>query len=413
MYDCSIANDIKTLAAMRLTTNIVWVFLFLSVLFSCNNGNDYRMYLNKAEELLEEFPDSALVYLDSIPSPELLSKKQSHQYHILKVQGKNKTRKDISKDTALLDICGYYDKSDPGKASIVYLYSGKILEQQNNQEDAFKYYLEAEKFYDGSTPKIMGIIQNAIGNLLFVQRYTKDAKNRYHDALNYYRNANDINNQITALNLIGNCLILENNIDSAYFYYDKCLELIDQVENHAYIAVLLNNLSIAYRTTGEIDKAKMYLEKGLQYPLDNKDKARINYSLAKIHEGTDELFYFYSNNAIDLIGNEDDSLFESTLYSALSNYEENKGLYSNALGYLKKYIIHRERFLDNRYENSLKDLQHSYYVNSLVKENMELTIRQQKMVIVGFIVLFLFLLAVAYIYKQRKALEDAEKISII
>jgi len=388
----------------------------LSVLFACSDGNSYRAYrayLDKAEELLEEYPDSALVYLDSIPSPELLKEKDAHDYYLLRVQGRNKTRQDISKDTALLELRGYYDKSDPSKAAIIYLYSGKVFEQQKNQEEAFKSYLEAENLCDDKNPKIMGIIQNAIGNLLFAQWYTEDAKKKYQEALNNYCIAEDVRNQITALNLIGNCFLVEKKLDSAYIYYDRCLELIDQIESHAYISVLLNNLSIAYRTAGDSDKAKAYLEMALQYPLDNKEKAKINYGLAKIHANSDDLFYFYVNNAIDLIKNEADPLFESALYSSLSKHEENKGEYFAALDYHKRYIIHKESFLNNRYEGSLKDLQHSYYVNTLVKDNMKLVIRQQKIIIVsfivGFIVLLSLLFAVGYIYKQRKELEDAEK----
>ncbi|MCD8029858.1 MAG: hypothetical protein LUF85_03230 [Bacteroides sp.] len=134
------------------------------------------MYLNKAEELLEEFPDSALKSLDYIVSPELLSEKDFHRYTLLQVQGKHKTRRDISKDTTLFKLRGYYDKSDPEKAAIIYLYSGVIYKAQDEYEDALTHYLNTERLDKYLDSNLKAKIQHFIGNLFFQKRDISESK---------------------------------------------------------------------------------------------------------------------------------------------------------------------------------------------------------------------------------------------
>ncbi|MCC8187653.1 MAG: hypothetical protein LIP08_09155, partial [Bacteroides sp.] len=96
----------------------------------------------------------------------------------------------------------------------------------------------------------MGVIQHAIGNLLFVQRHIEEAKERLFNALSDFHESQDLINEVTVLNLIGNCYIIENKIDSAYSYYESCIELLDQLGKHQYASVLLSNIALGYSVAG-------------------------------------------------------------------------------------------------------------------------------------------------------------------
>ncbi|MCD8080624.1 MAG: tetratricopeptide repeat protein [Bacteroides sp.] len=231
---------------------------------------------------------------------------------------------------------------------------------------------------------------------------------RYTRALEGFVAATDIRNQIAAYNILGSCYMLEENMDSAYFYYDRCIELLDSLSHdHLYITTILSNLSVGYRYAGDIEKAKLYLQKVFDYPIPKREQARINYNLARLEEENDTAFYRYMQQALELMEEEDDLYFKASLYEALSEHEEEKADYFSALDHHKRYVTYIRDFFEDKYENSLKDMQHTYYLGNLEHANLTLTIRQQRLIILMLIVLLFFLFVFGWFYRQnRKAMNQ-------
>ncbi|MCD8030298.1 MAG: hypothetical protein LUF85_05610 [Bacteroides sp.] len=109
-----------------------FVGFLLSVLFfsflGCHPNAD-KVFLETAQRLVEEFPDSAALHLDSIVSLEKMKVRDQHLYQLLNVKIKDKLHKSLAQDTSLLCLRGIYDKSDPTMASAVYYYSALIYEE--------------------------------------------------------------------------------------------------------------------------------------------------------------------------------------------------------------------------------------------------------------------------------------------
>ncbi len=390
---------------LRHTHYFLW---FLFALFSCTRHSRYPDLIRRAGDLLEEYPDSALRLLDSIPSPFLLNAQDASYYHLLRVQAKDKTGQSLSEDTILFHLRAYYEDRDLPKASLVYLYLGKMHYQWGDYETALLNYLHAEKRSDKLGAKQKALIQHNIGNLFFVQRDFRDAKMRYQRALEGFAEATDLRNQIAAYNVLGSCYMLEENPDSAYFYYDRCIELLDSLSHdHLYITAILSNLSVGYRHTGDREKAKFYLQKVFDYPINKQERARINYSLARLEEENDMAFRYYMRQALELVEEEEDLYFKATLYQTLSEHEEGTADYFSALDHHKSYVTYMRDFFEDKYKNSLKDMQHTYYLGNLEHANLILTIRQQRLIILMLIVLLLFLFVFGWFYRQnRKAMNQ-------
>ncbi len=280
--------------------------------------------------------------------------------------------------------------------------------QWGDYETALLNYLHAEKRSDKLGAKQKALIQHNIGNLFFVQRDFQDAKMRYQRALEGFAEATDLRNQIAAYNVLGSCYMLEENPDSAYFYYDRCIELLDSLSHdHLYITAILSNLSVGYRHTGDREKAKFYLQKVFDYPINKQERARINYSLARLEEENDMAFRYYMRQALELVEEEEDLYFKATLYQALSEHEEGTADYFSALDHHKSYVTYMRDFFEDKYKNSLKDMQHTYYLGNLEHANLILTIRQQRLIILMLIVLLLFLFVFGWFYRQnRKAMNQ-------
>ena len=81
----------------------IFSLIFLSLFFlvvSCQKQSvRIKPILQKAETLLEQHPDSALVLLEEILYPQSLKKSLYYQYYLLHLQAKYKNYKHITTDT--------------------------------------------------------------------------------------------------------------------------------------------------------------------------------------------------------------------------------------------------------------------------------------------------------------------------
>ncbi len=76
----------------------------LSILFSLYSCNSTPDYIQRAESVIELYPDSALQLLDSIIQPDELKEMEMHHYNLLKIQAKDKLYQDITQDIKILQF---------------------------------------------------------------------------------------------------------------------------------------------------------------------------------------------------------------------------------------------------------------------------------------------------------------------
>ncbi len=395
---------------MKHITNLFFIISFFFFLFACTDRNPYRLYLERAEKLLDEYPDSAFKYLDMIISPELLNEKDFHKYVLLQVQSKHKTKRDISKDTAIFGLRGYYDDSNLEKAAIIYLYSGAVYSAQKRMEDALIHFLTAEKMALSLETNLMGKIQHFIGNILFSKQDLEESKIRFKKALKEYQLSGDIKNVIGVCNSIGNCYLLESEVDSALVYYEQCTEMLENIDEFLDRCAVLNNLSVGYRAIGDTIKSKEFVYKALTSARNDIERSRINLNLAKLNTHDRDTFYYYMDKSIHFAKNVDATLgYKSNLYLAYSNFEAGEGAYKLALDYHKIYVDYLKEEHICAYESSLNLLQNKFYLKEFEQKNMRLLIDQQRLLLVGTLIIILLLLAVIYIFRQKKSLADAQR----
>ncbi len=394
---------------MKHVTYLAFIFFFPSFFFCCADKTTYLSYLDNAEELLEEYPDSAFRFLELIVSPELLKEKDFHTYTLLQVQSKHKTRRDISNDTTLFTIKGYYDKSDLEKAANIYWYSGLIYAAQTKYQDALTNYLIAEDMLINQNSGLKAKIQHSIGTLFFRMGDLSESKKRLKWAVEQYEVYDDIKNQIGVYNMIGNCYISENKLDSAHLYYEKCIELIDVIDNYLYRALALGNLSIGYYALEETEKAKQFIYEALTYPISDKEKSKMYNHLAKMNFSDTDSFHYYIDKSLDLSTKEGDIDYLSNIYLLYSIFEEGQQDYEQALEYYRSHVDYLKKAHKKEYENSLNLLQHKFYLKSFEQENMKLLIHRQQLLIASSVVIISLLLSIGYIVRQKRLLEDAEK----
>ena len=84
------------------------ILCLLLLIFSCTGNRKNSHYLDRAETLMQEHPDSALMALDSIAFLEELDEEQFHRFQLLQAQAKRKAYRNIASDTLIFLTKDYY-----------------------------------------------------------------------------------------------------------------------------------------------------------------------------------------------------------------------------------------------------------------------------------------------------------------
>ena len=203
---------------MKMNTHLRFGYLFV-VLFgllvvSCHSTPDtVVLSLSQAERIMESDPDSAMTILKHIPTPESLHGKAQADYSLLMTQAMDKNYMKFTSDSLIKFAVGYYRR---------------------------------QKLFDA-------------------------ALNDYRLSFVYYSGISDSLCMTYANRNIGRAFLYKNQIDSAYYYYDKALYISSQKEYSAVGSILLE-LGVIHRSQGDYVGAEYYF---LSFLKKEKDQEKL------------------------------------------------------------------------------------------------------------------------------------------
>lgn len=163
---------------MLRSTILMFVF-FVLLITSCGerdrSSSDVR--LDVAEELLCEYPDSALALLRSIDVSSISTKSDYARYALLKVQAQW-TSEGLVDNAALIDVAlnFYQDNHDPGMMTRSLVYKGIVLDRAGNDTVAIDFYCKAQENSDTALVPTMDIEEHRNRCLSIVSQEMKKLK---------------------------------------------------------------------------------------------------------------------------------------------------------------------------------------------------------------------------------------------
>lgn len=391
----------------------------LLLIISCSRQSRVAdRIMKKAEVLVEQHPDSALILLDSLQNLLDLSKERRYQYILLQVQAKDKNYEDIASDTLIFKAKNYFIKTgDLNKAALASLYSGRVLQAQKRYEQAMTAYLDAEN-YSGRTKdaNFKGLIQSSIGAVYYEQLLKDEAIFRYKAAEACFHEAKNYKNEIIMFNQIGNCFLMKGENDSAFVYYRKGLALADQYRLAGeQVNILRQSIGVAYRQIGHLQRAKVSFKEALAFPADSLEQARLYYNLAQVFNKGDQndSARYYLEQSLDKLPGKNDNYLAANIYKIWSVIEEKDENYREALTRHKQYSEYVASILDENKSKAVLELQRKYDLQLLQNHNKQLQIeKQQILLIASLVVLFiiiLFLFVSRRSIRRKKELLEAEQ----
>ena len=394
--------------------------LVLLLCFSCNKNNRKASNIfSHVENIIEEYPDSALNLLRSIGFPEELNDNNYANYLLLYVKAKDKSGKSIAGDTLIRVSVNYFSnvsKKDNQQAALAHFYFGRVLYQQENYEKATLQALLAEDYAEKvQDDNLLGLIHYDLGNLYDKQFNNELALQNYKESQDFFLKAGNKKNANHILGYIGNMFLQQKpqQVDSAFHCYDQVIRYAEERRDTLSIIDGLSSKAIAYREIGDYVRAKEFLCKAIAIDRHNERIISNSIALAKIYVSLN-----LPDSAICYMEKSYPGDQENSNYAKLCNYYDLKSKinvsmsdYEQALENALKSTDYLALYYESMIDQSILDIQEKYRAEQLKNSLQETELRQRFLVIVILsILLGSILLASFFIIKINKNREKIKQI---
>ena len=326
--------------------------IFMSVsLSSCSSPSVKNPLLLCADSLMETYPDSALSILESITYPQKMPRADRALYALLLTQAPHKNYIALEDDSLIKTAVDYYgDKKKSLRAAKAHYYWGAIYSEKGYASFAVEEYLTAIRLMPVRNEFLAMIYDN------LAECYEEDRL--YNVAIENYRAAYQIlkgkDEQTYPMRGIARVFLLQNEKDSALYYYQQALDCALADQDSSLIGALYHDLAMVYSEKKDYIQADKFVSKAIL--LQGQDaintclsKAQIMLNLNKL----DSASYFFSKNMDEL-----DIYGKAVCYDGMYQIAKRKGEWKTATENMDAYKIlydSMQIMTDNEELNRLMD----------------------------------------------------------
>jgi len=321
-----------------------------------------------------------------------------------------------------LDICeSIGDKKSMPLNNIAssYFYLG-------NYEKALAYYIKALKVAETLGNKEAMINPSlGIGGVYFNME-------KYNNALIYYKQALTISKEVKdqlkiakSLTAIGNVYIKLLDNDIALVYYLKSLQITEELHDKSAIALSVMNVGSIYTSKNNYEKALEYYSRALQLNEELGNKNGSAESLLNIgllyskKEEVEKALVFLKKGLLLASSIKSKEIMEKS-NEGLSEAYIKKEDYKNAYNYYKLHSLIKDSLMNENNSKNMAEIQTKYETNKkeqaieILTKNKSLNdikLKNQKIIIIGFVVGIIFLLMLAFLaYNHYRNKQKANEI---
>ena len=326
--------------------------IFMSVsLSSCSSPSVKNQLLLCADSLMETYPDSALSIMESITYPQKMPRADRALYALLLTQARHKNYIALEDDSLIKTAVDYYgDKKKSLRAAKAHYYWGAIYSEKGYASFAVEEYLTAIRLMPVRNEFLAMIYDN------LAECYEEDRL--YNVAIENYRAAYQIlkgkDEQTYPMRGIARVFLLQNEKDSALYYYQQALDCALADQDSSLIGALYHDLAMVYSEKKDYIQADKFVSKAIL--LQGQDaintclsKAQIMLNLNKL----DSASYFFSKNMDEL-----DIYGKAVCYDGMYQIAKRKGEWKTATENMDAYKIlydSMQIMTDNEELNRLMD----------------------------------------------------------
>ncbi|MGM9798490.1 MAG: hypothetical protein ACI3ZY_13150 [Parabacteroides sp.] len=336
----------------------------------------HSLWIDAAERLITEQPDSAQRLLDRITLPDLLSDSELIRWCLLYGHLVDTLQVDFPYTGLYRRAAECLDtKGTPAERSQLHLYTGRAYAGEKDYKQAMKSYLEALSLaLSQNDDNQAGYCYSYIGDLFDLQGDYAQSRERYLQAEHHFLRAGNQRSAAFALREVGRMYAFADSAKYALPYMhraDSLLALVGDPEDLAYIANALGNI---YNEIGQLDLAKAYHFQSIQPRL--KDNGPDYLSLAEIYikeEQPDSAAYFLDQASRSTY---DKTQQDIPYYHYL--LAKSQGNFKQALSYFEQYNAQSKSRQKANYQSLVLKAERQYNYLKFSLENEKLTNQKRK-----------------------------------
>ena len=375
----------------------IHILLVLSIflLYSCYSREQTEASFIQAESLLEEHPDSALQLLQTLPTLQELSHKESARYALLLARATDKCEKSLLPCDSLLNLALRYYDDDEKERAVALLYKGRLEIEINSPKEAITHLQEALTILK-DYPKEIEIKRHtlsSLGNTYYRTSFFEEAIKAYRELYKYCITDKD---KYIALNDISSYYCMTDNKDSTITIQHKALEY----------AIAKLNLSVYYDEFEELDSALYHAYSALQWFPSGKIPGNYYGNLGTLlfekGDNLDSAIYYLNKN----IENTTDITGKAAALLSLYDVEKERGNYKAASDYLEKHIAIQDSLSSTEQSTEIQQLINKYNIKIHIREEQIKEQHRLQLIITLFIFCcLLIILFYQYHLNKRKRIQ--------
>ena len=316
--------------------------ILLSVSLSSCSSSVKNPLLLCADSLMEVSPDSALSILESISSPQKLSRADRALYALLLTQARHKNYVPLDDDSLIktaVDYCGDRDKSL--RAAQAHYYWGATYRDMGRTSFAVEEYLKAIRLMPEQN-EFLAMIYDNLADCYEEEDLDDVAMEAYRKAYQILKGGVE---QIYPLRGMARVFLLQNEKDSALYYYQQALDCALADKDSSLIGALYHDFAMVYNEKKDYILANQYVSKAIMIQGEGAvnaclSKAQIMLNLNQL----DSASYFYNKNMSQL-----DIYGKAVCYDGMYQIAKKKGEWKVATENMDIYKIYGELLTANLY----------------------------------------------------------------
>ncbi len=392
---------------------IFQIIIFVAVAFVISSCEDATIneQMDKAECLMNEKPDSALIILRNIDKTIELSESQNARYALLYSQALDKNYIDETNDSLINIAVEYYNENGTAKEKFLSLYYwGRVCHNSKDYSKAILAYTKAEQLLpDIEDTFIKGLLYNQLA-------YLYEQYNDYHKALDAYKRAYsyfDKAQRIKHRNYSRYCIgaMLRSSSDKYKEAENVLIEMLQTaIENGDSVlrSSCMSELIVHYVESGQYEKATILYEK---YKSDNSINALYPKFYSSIflllaHNNKYGESDIYQRIAWQKARTKGDTIL---IMTNLAKISELKGEYQQAYSLLNKARSIEVKNVRKQLEHPILTIQKEYLEKELEFNKYKQNAQFQKSILI--IILILLLSITIFIYFRYLIKKREYKIS--
>lgn len=328
-------------------------------------------------------------------------------------------RNDYAQSNAYYEQALVYMDEYDGKKGVAAVYNniGKNYLQANEYEKALDYFLRSLTLEEEMepTPRLYSTYNNIAVVQYMLEQYDKARANR----LKAYYGHLAFGDKLTAVHTLINLVVdyrHTNQLDSAYFFARKGMELSEEIGMQEGIVRAGNQLAQVSRQRGQYEEAIRYATQSIQeadtlYHLSPLVAANRCLSVVYDSLGQFSTALIYANVALKWAQRLNTALELIEVYEQMSHVHQRMGNYQAALQFKDAYYVLRDSVFSVEKEGKIRELQARYdqEKNKLAIASQAAELREKNFYLVALSVGALLLAVIFFLYNRQQILREKEQ----